>query len=123
MLLPLRPITVSVKFSTVTKTRWPIVGDAGNVIVCPAVFTYTCVLTVAVTLLPVTIDVMPTDTGSDAIFAAVTASSKILAVDTVLSLGVPMLLTEIAALITSMVVVLGGAVENVRTAGSAALTV
>jgi hypothetical protein len=33
-----------------------------------------------------------------------------------------MLLTEIAALITSMAVVLGGAVENVTTAGSAVLT-
>jgi hypothetical protein len=52
----------------------------------------------------------------------VTAPSTILAVVTVLSLGVPISLTEIAALITSMAVVFGGAVENVRTAGFAVLT-
>ena len=61
-------------------------------------------------------------TASSTILAVVTASLTILAVVTVLSLGVPMLLTEIAATIISIAVVLGGGVENVTTAGSAALT-
>lgn len=61
---PLRPITVLTKLPTVTRTRWPIVGLAGSVMVCPAALTYTCVLTVAVNDVAVTTELIPTATLS-----------------------------------------------------------